>query len=86
MNTIQIHIDLTKHKNNFQAVYPLDLLLSTLIKPAIIVINIAKHYTLGSHWVAVCFSVSACAEYFDFYGLPPFKLEIKAYLQRHSIS
>jgi len=39
-----------------------------------------------SHWVAVCFSDSGCAEYFDSYGLPPFKYEIIAYLQRHSIS
>jgi len=40
----------------------------------------------GSHWVAVCFSDSGYAEYFDSYGLQPYKLEIMAYLQRHSIS
>jgi hypothetical protein len=40
----------------------------------------------GSHWVAVCFSDSGYAEYFDSYGLPPYKLEIMAYLQCHSIS
>jgi len=67
-------------------VYPLDILPSTLIKPVIIVINLDKHYMPGSHWVAVCFSDTGYAEYFDSYGLQPFKLDIMAYLQRHSIS
>jgi len=86
MNTIQIHKVLTNYVNYFQGVYPLDPLPSTLIKPAIIVINLDKHYMPGSLWLAVFFSDSGYAEYFDSYGLPPFKLEIKAYLQRHSIS
>jgi len=86
MNTIQIHKVLTKHVKYFQSVYPLNLLPPTLIKPAIIVINLDKHYMPGSHWLAVCFSYSGYAECFDSYGLPPFKLEILAYLQRHSIS
>jgi len=74
MNTIQIHNALTKHVKYFQGVYPLDILPSTHIKPAIIIINFDKHYMPGSQWVAVCFSVSGYAEYFDSYGLPPFKL------------
>jgi len=86
MNSIQIYKVLTKHVKYFQGVYPIDLLPSTLIKPSIIVINLDKHYVSGSHWVAVCFSDSGCAEYFDSYGLPHFKYEIMAYLQRHSIS
>ena len=86
MNTLQIHKVLTKHVKYFQGVYPIDLLPSALIKPSIIVINLYKHYMPGSHWVAVCFSDSGYAEYFDSYGLPPYKLEIMAYLQRHSIS
>jgi len=86
MNTIQIHKLLTKYVNYFQGVYPLDLLPSTLIKPAITVINLDKYYMPGSHWLAVCFSDSGYAEYFDSHGLPPFKLEIKSYLQRLSIS
>lgn len=86
MNSIQIHKVLTKHVKYFQGVYPIDLLPSTLIKPSIIVINLDKHYMPGSHWVAVCFSDSGYAEYFDSYGLPPFKYEIMAYLQRHSSS
>jgi len=48
--------------------------------------NLDKHYMPGSHWVALCFSDSAYAEYFVSYGLPPLKFEIMAYLQRHSIS
>ena len=40
----------------------------------------------GSHWVALCFSESLYAEYFDFYGLPPFKFKIMAYLQLQSNS
>jgi len=74
MNTIQIHKGLTKHVNYFQGVYPLDLLPSTLIKPSIIFINLDKHYIPVSHRVAVFFSDSGYAEYFDSYGLPPFKL------------
>ena len=56
------------------------------MKPSIIVINLYKHYVLGSHWVAVCISDSGYSEYFDSYGLPPYKLEIMAFLHRHSIS
>jgi len=86
MNTTQIIKVLTKHVEYFQGVYPIDLLQSTLIKPSIIVINLDKHFMPGSHWVALCFSDSVYAEYFDSYGLPPYKLEIMLYLQNHSIS
>jgi hypothetical protein len=86
MNTLQIHKVLAKHVTYFQGVCPIDLLPSTLIEPSIIVINLDKHYISVSHWVAVCFSDSGYAEYFDSYGLPPYKLEIMAYLQRHSSS
>ena len=65
MNALQIHKVLTKHVKYFQGVYPLDLLTSTLIKLSIIVINLDKHYMPGSHWVAVSFSDSGNAEYFD---------------------
>ena len=51
-----------------------------------IAINLDKHYMPGSHWLAVCISDSGYAEYFDSYGLPPYKLEIIAFLQRHSLS
>ena len=86
MNTIQISKVLTKHVEYFQGVYQIDLLPFTLIKPSFIVINLDKHCTTGSHWVALCFSDSGYAEYFDSYGLPPYKLEIMSYLQNHSIS
>jgi hypothetical protein len=76
MNTIQINKILTKHVKYFQDVYPIDVLPSTLVKPAIIVINIDKRNIPGSHGIA---------EYFDSHGLPTYKPEIKAYLQRHSI-
>ena len=86
MNTLQINKVLSIHAKYFQGVYPIDLLPSTLIKPSIIVINLDKHYMPGSHWVAVCISDSGYAEYFDSYGLLPYKFEIMALLQRHSIS
>ena len=79
-------IVLSKHIKYFQGVYPLDLLPSTLTKSCIIIINLDKLYMPGSHWVAICFSDSGSAEYFDSYGLPPFRIEIMAYLQRHWIS
>jgi hypothetical protein len=84
MNSIQIHKVLTERVKYFQRIYPLDLLPSTLTKPSLIFINLYKHYLPGSHWVAVCFSDAGYAEYFDSYGLPHFKYEIMAYLQRHS--
>ena len=65
MNTMQISKVLTKHVEYLQAFYPIDLLSSTLIKPSIIVINLDKHYMPGSHLVALCFSDSGYAEYFD---------------------
>ena len=86
MNTVQFHKDLTKHVKCFQGLYPLDLLTSTLIKPSIIIVILDKNYMRGSHWVADCFSDSGYTEYFDSYGLPPFKLEIMAYIQRRLIS
>ena len=76
MNTTQIDKGLSKHVKYFQDVYPIDLLPSTLIKPSIIVVNLDKHYTPGSHLVAVCISDSVYAEYYDSYGLPLYKLEI----------
>jgi len=81
MNTIQISKVLTKHVKYSRGVYPIDILPSTLMKPSIIVINLDKYYMSGSHWVAICFSDSGYAEYFDSYGLPPYKLEIMSYLQ-----
>jgi len=86
MNSIHIHKVLTKPVKYFQGVYPIDILPSTLIKPSIIVINLDKDYMPGSHWVAVCFPDSGCAEYFDSCGLLSFKYEIMAFLQRYSNS
>ena len=86
MNTIQINRVLRKHVKYFQEVYPIHLLPVTLLKPSIVLFNLDKHYIPGSHWVAVCFSDSGYAEYFDSYGLRPYRLEITTYLQRHSIS
>jgi len=40
----------------------------------------------GSHWVKVCISDSAYAEYFDSHSSITYKLENIAFLQRHSIS
>ena len=75
MNTIQISKVLTKHVKYFQGFYPIDLLQSTLTKSSIIVINLDKPYMPGSHWVGLCFYDCGYAEYFDSYGLPPYKLE-----------
>ena len=40
----------------------------------------------GSRCVAVCFSDSVYTNYFHSYSLPPYKLKVMAYLERHSIS
>ena len=73
MNIIQINRVLSKHAKYFEGVYPIALLPVTLLKSSIIVINLDKHYMPGSHWVAICFSDSGYAEYFDSYGLPPYR-------------
>ena len=83
MHTIQISEVLTKHVKYFEGIYPINLLPSSLIKPSVILTNLDKHYMPGSHLVAVCFSDSGYAEYFNSYGLPPYKLEIVSYLQHH---
>ena len=85
MNTIQINKFLNEHVKYFKGVHLIDLLPSTLTKLSIIVINLKKHYMPFSHWVAVCISNCRYAEYFDSYGLPPYKFEIMAFLQRHII-
>jgi len=86
MYTIQINRILFKHLNYFQEVYPVDLLLSTLLTHIIIVINLSKNYISCSHCLDLCFRNTEWDEYFDSYDLPPYKLEIMAYLHRHSIS
>jgi hypothetical protein len=86
MNTTQTDRVSSKHVKYFQGVYPIDLLPSTVTKPAIIIVNLDKHYLPVYHWVALCFSDSGYDEIFDSYGLPPWKHETVAYLQRHSIS
>jgi hypothetical protein len=86
MNSIHIQKILTKHVKYFHWVYSINLLPSTLIEPSIIVINLDNNDMPRLHWVAICFYDSGYAEYFDLYGLPPFKYEIMAYLERHSIS
>jgi hypothetical protein len=83
MNTIQINRILSKYIKYFQGVYPIAHLPATLIKPSIIDINLDKHYMPSSHWVSLCFSDSGYAEYFDSYGLTPYRLEISNYLQRY---
>ena len=84
MRNSQVDKDLSKHVKYFQGAYPIDLSPSTLLKTSIIVINLDKHYIPGSHWVAVCSSGPGYAEYFDSYVMPPYKLEIMLFLQRHS--
>jgi hypothetical protein len=86
MNTTQMDRVLSKYVKYFQGVYPIDLLPSTINKPAIIIVNLDKNYLPGSHWVALCFSDSGYDETFDSYGLLPWKHEIVAYLQHNSIS
>jgi len=48
MNSIQIQKVLTKLVKYFQGLYRFDLIISTLIKPAINVINLDKYYMPAS--------------------------------------
>jgi hypothetical protein len=82
MNTSQIDRVLKRHLIYFQGVYPIDLLPSAFSKPAIFVVNL-KHYLPGSHWIALCFSDSGYAEFFDSYDLPSIHYEVIQFSERH---
>ena len=64
MNTTQIDEVLSKYVKYFEGLYPIDILLSTLTKPSIIVINVDKYYMPGSNSLAVRISECGYAEYF----------------------
>jgi len=84
MNAIHINKVLTKHVKYFQGVYPNDLLPSTLIKSSIChQPRQALHVRFA---LGICISDCGYVECFDSYGLPPYKFEIMASLERHSIS
>ena len=86
MNSIQISKFLTKHVKYFQGVCQIDLLSSTIIQPSIIVIKVHMHYYPGSRWVAFLFFRLWLRRIFWFVRFATVKLEIKIYLQHHSIS
>ena len=50
------------------------------------VINLDESRESGSHWVAVYFGRSGIGEYFDSYGLPPYPITIRNFLNDNSVT
>jgi hypothetical protein len=86
MKTSEIDMFLKKRLNYFQEVYPIDMLLPSFLKPAMLVVNPDKHCAPGSHWVSPCFYEAGYSEHFGSYGLPPISYEITQYFQSHCTS
>ena len=75
MNTLEIR-EIFKHVDWFDGVYPSDRPLVINALPASFIINTDEAHLPGQHWVALYIDEAGHGEYFDPYGLPPFKLNI----------
>lgn len=77
MNTLDIQKVLKLHKctkKYFKGVYAIDKIPKKVkSKPAMYVINTDKSNKPGQHWLAIYFSSTGCAEFFDSYGRAPSK-------------
>jgi hypothetical protein len=84
MDTLMIRKLLKKFKC-FKGVYPLDKLPYNKKLPLNIIINTDPSNMPGEHWVCVCINKSGKGEYFDSFGLPPYKKEIFDFLQKKCV-
>ena len=83
MDTLTIRKLLKKFKC-FKGVYPCDELPYNSELPLNIIVNTDPSNRPGQHWVCVCIEKSGKGEYFDSFGLPPFKEEIFNFLELKS--
>lgn len=68
----------------FKGVFPCDGLPEKFSLPAGFIINLSKHDSRGSHWVALYIDRYRIAHYFDSFGFPPQQGEIIRFINRHS--
>ena len=64
----------------FKGVFPSDKLPYKSSLPLNIIINTDPSYKPGEHWVAISINKDGIGEYFDSFGLPPFKENIEQFL------
>ena len=80
MDTITIR-KLLKTFKCFKGVYPCDQLPYSCELPLNIIVNTDPSNMPGQHWVCICIDKRGKGEYFDSFGLPPFKEEISNFLE-----
>jgi len=66
-------------------VFPFDVLPRPQSIPTCAILNLDRKNQPGSHWVAVFIDESGVGEYFDTYGRPPKKSQIKNYFKKHAL-
>ena len=64
-------------------VFPLDRIPTPTGRPKCIIINLDPGSKPGSHWVAIYIDREGFGDFFDSYGHPPQKREIRNYLKKY---
>ena len=87
MNTIELINILNKDKFSrklFCGVLPIDELKKFKFrKPCSLIINTDESNKPGEHWIALFINKNGNLEYFDSYGIKPFKKEIYQFIKKH---
>lgn len=87
MNTIEIWNALASNKytkNYFKGVYALDCIPKIIKnKPALLIVNLDKSNSPGSHWVAIYLPVKGSPEYFDSFGIEPLYSEFLEFFKKN---
>lgn len=65
----------------FKGVFACDSLPKIFSLPAAFIVNLSKHDSRGTHWVALHIDRTGVAEYFDSFGLPPSQNDILKFIQ-----
>ena len=89
MNTIELINILSKDKFSkklFCGVLPIDLLQNfKFCKPCSLIVNTEESTKPGEHWIAFFITNDRHLEYFDSYGIKPFRIEIYNFIKKHNL-
>jgi hypothetical protein len=66
----------------FKGVFPSDMLPYKASLPINIIVNTDPSHMPGEHWVSISINKNGIGEYFDSFGLPPFKRDIIDFLEK----
>lgn len=87
MNTLEIWNALASNtytNNYFKGVYPLDRIPQIIKnKPALLIVNLDKSNSPGSHWVAIYLPIKGNPEYFDSFGIKPLHNEFLEFFKKN---